>query len=148
MTNMQTTTLLQRENTNSTGPRRGAALAMMIVITVLVTGLLAGLVRQVFVVNRQARLLEDSLQADWLAEAGVARGLAQLQQNPDYAGEDWTISAEQLNGSQAGVVKIERLPADAAQKLPERFRVTARFPVGDGQPAQRILIQNLNFSKP
>jgi len=92
--------------------RRGAILAMALV-TLMIVGLLGGLVMQRFLAaHRQSRRELDQLQAEWLAEAAVARGLALREADAEYTGETWrdavgivTIGLDEPAG-QDGTVKI------------------------------------------
>ena len=47
------------------------------------------LVKSLIAAHRQSRRYAAQLQAQWLAEAGLARARAQLAARPDYAGETW-----------------------------------------------------------
>jgi type II secretory pathway component PulK len=69
----------------------------------------------------------ESLQAQWLAEAGVERAAARLADDPGYAGETWTVSAQELAGRRGGVVRIHVAAAskDAKSRL---VRVEADYP--------------------
>jgi hypothetical protein len=71
----------------------------------------------------------DEAQAQWLAEAALARGLVQAKSQADYAGETWR---HEIVTDRFGVaeIRIER-PADQ----PVRLIVEARYP---DDPWQRI----------
>lgn len=71
--------------------RRGAVLAMALV-TLLVVGLIAGLMVERYLATHRQGLREvQQLQAEWLAEAAVARGLAMRQADGEYSGETWRV---------------------------------------------------------
>jgi hypothetical protein len=78
---------------------------------------------------------ERRLQAEWLAESGLARARARLTADPDYKGETWKIPASQLDGAHEGLVVVE-VETRADLKRGERVvRVVADFPNAD--PAHR-----------
>ena len=52
----------------------------------LVAGTLA---RSLVAALRQTRHAQEEAQAQWLAEAALARGLARLEREPDFTGETW-----------------------------------------------------------
>src|SRR4029453_16923976 len=68
---------------------RGAALVMAMVALLVVTLMAAALVQALVAGHRQARRYGDQLQAQWLAEAGLARAVAILQSDATYQGEIW-----------------------------------------------------------
>jgi len=57
--------------------------------------------------QRQVRMQEWRLQAEWLAESGIERAAARLADSADYTGETWEVSPEKLGDGFAGVVTIE-----------------------------------------
>ena len=103
-------------------PRRGAALVIALVL-LTVASLLSVLLLQTLTAHaRQLQRLPWRLQAEALADAGVRRATAQLAAAPDYAGETWTITAEQFQHHlYAARVEIQREG--------DLIAVTAHFPV-------------------
>jgi type II secretory pathway component PulK len=64
----------------------------MAMVALLVVMLVAGaLVRSLIAAHRQSRQYADELQAQWLAEAGLARAAARLRADANYQGEVWTV---------------------------------------------------------
>jgi hypothetical protein len=105
--------------------RRGAILAVALV-TLLVVGLLAGLVLQRSLsAHRQLRLHGLQLQAEALAEAAVARGIAMRRADAEYTGETWQVSQENLPEKGAATIRVE-----AAADKPGHIQITveARYP--------------------
>jgi Tfp pilus assembly protein PilX len=80
----------------------------------LITGVKLALSAQ-----RVARSGEWSVQARCLADSALNRAAAKLSADADYAGETWRLSAEELGGEDAGIVKIEvkTLPDQANRRL-------------------------------
>jgi Tfp pilus assembly protein PilX len=94
-------------------------------VTLLVVMLLAGTVaRSLVAAHRQSRIVQNQVQAQWLAEAALARGLARLQTQPDFSDETWR---PKVLADQAGVVQIRvERPADASQ--PAKITAQAHYP--------------------
>jgi Tfp pilus assembly protein PilX len=104
--------------------RRGGALIVAIV-TLMVVMLVAGTVARSLVASRrQARRMQGQLQAQSLADAALARGLAQLRSQAEYTGETWrpAVSAE-ANGY--AEIRVQRA---AAAEGGDKLVVTARYP--------------------
>ena len=69
-----------------------AVLVCLIVVTIIVAALLkVGLAQR-----DQVRSQERKLQAEWLAESGLDRALARLAADEKYAGEEWSIPMQEL----------------------------------------------------
>jgi hypothetical protein len=79
----------------------------------------------------------SSLQAAWLAEAGVERAAARLAADAKYAGETWPIAASELAGEAAGkdnaADAVVRIRVAAVEGKPNRRTVTveADYPTDD-----------------
>src|SRR5262245_51673736 len=89
----------------------------------MVVMLIAGTVaRSLIAAHRQSRRAGDEMQAQWLAEAALARGLAKTRSQSDYSGETWRpeVTAQSVGVAE---IRIER-PADQ----PARIVVEARYP--------------------
>ena len=111
--------------------RRGAVLAMALV-TLLVVGLIAGLmVQRYLAAHRQASRDAQQLQAEWLAEAAVARGLAMRQADGEYSGETW-----QVNLVEPGIATIRVESAEQSGNV--KIVVEARYP---DHELQRTLVE-------
>jgi type II secretory pathway component PulK len=111
--------------------RRGGALILALV-TLLVVMIVAGtLARSLVAALRQTRHAQQEVQAQWLAEAALARGLARLEHETDFAGETWrpSITAEQTSAAE---IRIER-NADTVKLV-----VEAHFP---DEPWQRTSVR-------
>ncbi|WP_339909699.1 hypothetical protein [Symmachiella dynata] len=109
--------------------RRGAALIVAMICTVLVTLMLGTMVKITLTRAQQARHREHALQADWLAEAGLERAQALLTAQPDYQGETWDIEAETLGGPYRGTVTI-RVAAIPENPQARDVSVQAEYPAG------------------
>jgi Tfp pilus assembly protein PilX len=76
-------------NVNVRRANSGAILVVALICLLLLTVLAASLTRTVIVQREQVIRDEWQLQAEWLAESALDRAAAQLQANPEYAGEEW-----------------------------------------------------------
>jgi hypothetical protein len=96
-----------------------AVMVCLLVITMIGAGLLR--------MGRSQRQLNEreqrALQADWLAESGFARASARLVADPDYDGETWTVSRDELGTPFEGVVLIK---VERAADRPDSRTVTVR----------------------
>ena len=121
--------------------RRGAILAVALA-TLLVVTLLAGVVVRGYLQSyRQMRIVQDKAQAEWLADSGVARALAQRKLDPSYSGETWQLELPAASGNPAaGVVTIKIAPK-TGESTTGRILVDSHFPADapEGIRSQRTL---------
>ena len=117
----------------SQGSRRGAVLAVVLVLLAAVMLICGSLLRTVSLEHRKMALEERRQQVDWLAESSLARAIAQLNRSNEYTGETWRLSAEELAAREDAVVTIRVEPS---QEPGEReVYVEARF--GNGEQSVR-----------
>jgi hypothetical protein len=124
------------------GSRRAIALVVALV-TLLVVSLVAAAVMQSLVAaHRQSRQELWALQAQWLAEAGLARGERQLASDAAYAGETWLApitdpaeepkTTEQLTGGETidgqNPLACGRVTIRVAAGSPRKLIVEAIYP--------------------
>ena len=132
--------------------RRGAALVMAMVARLVVTLVAGALVQTLIAAHRQSRRYADELQAQWLADAGMARARAKLKSDANYQGEVWTAplganvpatSVEAGADEPAADVGQVTITVDSASKQitvvavypsDEHRRVQARRESGGGGP--------------
>jgi hypothetical protein len=82
-------------------------ISVVVLVCLLIMTLICGTLLHMIQSQRAlVRSEERRLQADWLADSGVERALARLSDDPGYRGETWALSAQELGGSDAGVVTI------------------------------------------
>jgi Tfp pilus assembly protein PilX len=96
-------------------PRRRGLTAVAVLVCLIVITMISGAALKVGLARRQElRTEEHQLQAEWLAEAGIQRGLARLAADPAYAGETWEIPARELDSPDPALVTITvgRAPGD------------------------------------
>jgi len=67
------------------------------------------------------------VQAAWLAESALERAAARLADDPDYEGETWSLSAEDL-GTRDGAAVTIRAETIPEQKQRRLIRVEADYP--------------------
>lgn len=108
--------------------RRGAAMITVLVVIGLISATLLISVQQSLQLFRQQRREADARQAQWLAEAGVERGLRAIANGENYSGETWEVSIPiSTSMREAGQAEILLVRGKGA-KIPDRLIVTARFP--------------------
>jgi hypothetical protein len=100
---------------------------LLVCLTVIVLALTAMLGRMSHG-HRQVLLRQRSVQADWLAESGLERAVAQWQRDAAYRGERWRVESDQLGGRGAAEVLIE---IETPETQPSAIiRATVRYPDG------------------
>src|SRR5436305_2022668 len=112
--------------------RRRAMITIVVLVCLLVITLMAAaLIRLTRSHHALLRNEERTLQAEWLAEPALRRASARLADDPKYAGETWSIPAEDLGGPDPGAVTIVVRPRDGedAGRLVD-VEVLADFPAG------------------
>lgn len=91
------------------GPRspdpRGTILIATLVCLVVVAGVVAGMVRSAVAGRRQLRFERDALQAELLLQAGLERASIRGA-DPDYQGESWRLTGEEIVGAGEGLVTL------------------------------------------
>ncbi|MFZ5833517.1 MAG: hypothetical protein ACOY3P_25810 [Planctomycetota bacterium] len=114
--------------------RRGAVMIVALVTLLVVTALVAGMLRSLALRRSAAELAVWQLQAAALAESGLERAAARLAVDQDYRGETWSVSVKQRSGDAAGVVEVavepprtdlSRIPGTSAGPNPSSDLATA-----------------------
>jgi Tfp pilus assembly protein PilX len=137
MNSNQRTAYASARRPASRPPRRGAVLIILIAVFAVVMALAAVWGKRMVGDYRRQRRVEQRAQAEWLAEAGVRRAAARLTIDPEYDGETWNISAQELNQQAGAAVEISVEPLAASAAAPETtadadtptnptYRLTAR----------------------
>jgi hypothetical protein len=96
--------------------RRGLTAVAVLVCLIIITMISGAVLRVGLALRDEARSQERSLQAEWLAEAGIQRSLARLAADPAYTGETWEIAARELGSADAALVTITVGPASGESK--------------------------------
>jgi hypothetical protein len=106
---------------------RGAVLVAVLVCLLIVMLLSAALVRGLVVQHRLAKAEPQKLQAFWVAESAVQRGIAQLQASAEYDGETWQIELVQdgVTVSSTAVIRVEPVEGEPDRRT---ILVEARLP--------------------
>jgi len=86
--------------------RHGAFIIVVMVCLMIAAVLLGSLVKLALNQQRQLGREQNRLQAEWLADSGLERAAGLLAIDPEYAGEIWTIDAQELGGPDAARVVI------------------------------------------
>lgn len=102
--------------------RRGAVLLVGLLALLIVSALSAALLKRVMLQRQEIQQAEWKLQADWLAESGLGRGVARRTSDPGYPGETWEIPAAMLDGFHSGRVTIA---VTSDEKAKDRMTIEA-----------------------
>jgi type II secretory pathway component PulK len=76
----------------------GVVLALVLICLTVTMLILGVMLKRVAWSYRFTRLRHHQLQAQWLADSAMERALAQLQQDFDYRGETWRLTAADMGG--------------------------------------------------
>ena len=111
--------------------RRGAVLILTLVCLALATIIGGVLLRWVVMEHKLLATRANESQARWLVEAGIERAAARLASNAEYAGEIWSVAAEELPAGFAGRVNlhIDEVEGEPRQRT---IAVEAKYPVEAG----------------
>jgi len=106
------------------GTARRGVIMVAVIVCVAVASIIFLSIAKLVVAGRQAAQTETwQLQARWLAESGLERAASRLAADADYSGETWTVPADAIGGSEAGLVEIA---VEAVPDEPGRHRVLIR----------------------
>jgi type II secretory pathway component PulK len=86
--------------------RRGTVIAAALVEFLVAAAILFAVLQSVVGHHRQLLKARHEVQAQWLAQAGIDRAVAQLGKSASYQGETWHVPAEELDGMDAAEVQI------------------------------------------
>jgi Tfp pilus assembly protein PilV len=114
--------------------RRGAVLVVVLVCLAVAAAMFVVLVKLAATGRQSMQTQCWRMQAQWLAESGLERAAARLAADAKYTNETWTISAEELGGDAAGVVRIR---AEAVADRPNRRLVSVEADYPD-DPQHRV----------
>lgn len=92
-------------NHRSSG-RKGSVLVVVLVCLGFAATVLMGALRTSLQQRRQLRNEHDSLQVEWLLDAGVRLSMKELSNDDNYLGQKTTVK-EGLRAGQVGVVSIK-----------------------------------------
>jgi Tfp pilus assembly protein PilX len=136
----------ERPRARQRASRRGAFL-VVVLVCLLVTGMLAGsLLKLVLLQDRQLCYEQSRLQAAWLAESGLDRASSRLGSDPSYRGETWEIDAARLGGAEAAVVAI-RVTNEENRDTQRTVIVEAHFPAEGPHPARLTRQARITLAK-
>jgi type II secretory pathway component PulK len=116
--------------------RKGAILIVILLCLAVAAAVSIAVVRQAALQRQAAQLNRRSLQACWLAEAGLERAAARLATDGKYAGETWTVAPAELAADERAVVKI-RVETPAGRPERRSLRVEADYADGSGNHARQ-----------
>lgn len=110
--------------------RRGAAFVLFMVILLLLMMAAGAMTQYVMLQRSQTESQLLSTQSDWLLQSGLERAVSQLRQDPNYAGETWTVSVASSGSPRDGELMIAVSSGPGADQRVVDVRAT----VDPGQP--------------
>jgi type II secretory pathway pseudopilin PulG len=127
--------------------RRALTTVAVLVCLVVISLILAALLKVGLAQRLQVRNQERNLQAEWLAESGIDRALARLAADRNYAGEEWSIGPEDLasprgpkrdgsGGAPAPLAAKVTIIVDRIAEEPNRRRIRAQADYGLDPPTR------------
>jgi hypothetical protein len=114
--------------------RNGVILVAVVVVLTISLTLFALWARAALQQHQRITFEQWRMQAVRLAEAGVRRGLARRAADKAFTQETWSLAAEALDQSHAGVVRIRVMAGPDESTM--RCNATAEFPAGAVRRAQ------------
>src|SRR3954447_922524 len=112
--------------------RRGAAMVIALVTLLVITLLTATIVRSLLMYLRQTRVTAIQLQAAWIADAALARAVAQVHANGQYEGETWQVQTGDAEDEEHTGVADIRIARNGDGL---RIEIEARYP---DDPIRRV----------
>ena len=110
--------------------RRSGMILAMVLVALLVVMLFGAALVNMFLAQRQlVRHNQQQQQAFWLAESALHRAAHRFASEPEYRGETWQVTADDLDGTHGGVAVV-RVEAVNEAKPGHRIVVDASYPSG------------------
>lgn len=104
--------------------RRGAALLIIMVALAVASIIGATLLRMAFTQRHQQQHDRLRVQAGWLVEAGLQRGVLRARTDADYRGETWTVDVPSRGTTHKAEVEIT-----VSDATPRTMTAVATYPV-------------------
>lgn len=109
--------------------RRGTVLVVVVVLLFVTASIAGAVLRASLLDARQYATDRKALQADRLAEAGLARATAYLELDPEYDSEEWIA---ELPGGESATVSIRVTEADGGRTI----EAVALYPNNSDRPVR------------
>lgn len=101
--------------------RDGAILVVALIVLAVVSAVSAGLLHRGSLHRKELQHRQWMIQAEWLAESGLSRGVVKLRADPKFEQETWLVPAETLGGQDPARVVLS---AQRNEKSPGRLTLT------------------------
>lgn len=125
----------RRQPNASMEARDGSILIVAMVALGVVSALAIAVLRSSLLQSRQSRQELHRAQAECLLDAGLDRAVYELRRRPEYKGETWDLSGQQIVERHAGQVTI-RVASDASSEM-WTVDVMAEYPLGSPASVRR-----------
>lgn len=109
--------------------RSGATMVLALLALLVGSLMIAGLLKTVSMSHRQMRRDEMRMQANLLADSGLARAMTLIRARPDFTEEVWNVPVEQLPAGRTAVVRLT-IATDPLNPTGRIVSVVAEYPVG------------------
>ncbi len=124
---------------NPTRKRPGYSIVAVLALMALAGGLFVNWTRSTLSQDRQTRVAHEHAQAEWLASAAVSRAAARLAQDPEYQGETWRLTPDDLGQNYAAQVSISITGQAGARQA------TAQVELPPGEHRRVLHTQSVNL---
>jgi len=130
-------------NMKATNRRRPGVLIFAVLATLALAATLCGVWLKILLLERnQVRQQEALVQAQYLADAALARAEVRLAANPAFAGETWEISAAALGSQAPATVTIATAQPDETSR---RIRARVAWSTSPSTTIARTAERNVNL---
>ena len=108
--------------------KKGVVLVCVIVCLAVVALILAGMLKRTLLTRQQIRTERNARQTQWLVQAGAERAAFFLARDSKYKGEQWSLPADAIAGTEPGAVSIS-VSRDATDRA--NVQIVAEYPSGN-----------------
>ena len=101
---------------------------IIVVVSLITASLISGtMIRQSMTTEKQSHRESNRVQAAWLTESGIERGLYRFKTNKEYTGETWKISDKEIGMRDSGEILISITNSQNPEKS-KQLKVIATYP--------------------
>ncbi len=108
--------------------REGFVIIIVVVSLIMASVISGTMIKQSMATEKQSQRELNRVQAAWLTESGIERGLYRLKTNKEYTGETWKISDKEFGMKESGEVLISIVDSQNPEGS-QQLKVTATYPV-------------------
>ena len=136
---------IERQHPTRREPRQRGVVLVSVVVCLAVAILFVGAMLNTALLTRRHIRTEKRLrQAEWLVQAGAERAAFRLANDVEYNGEEWSLAAETIVGTQPGLVDIS-VRRETAERA--SVSVVAEYPAGSATSIRRTREFSVDLSQ-